>query len=235
MKKIMNLTLPAGLVIFLSIITIIYSPAAEASSRSSTPPGDITQAVEGGPDWFNEAWLYRRPVYIFNNGSTLNPYQVLIYLDDDNFDFSRANVDGSDVRIAYTDGTTELAYWIESWDYPNQRAYVWVKVPNLTSGSITVYLYYGNSTAVSASDGVSTFERFDDEWNLLPIAQNNLSEGIQNAESEGVLGNPFLWTVLSGSPTVASGILSLPPDAGIKSDSSHQYQAMGMRACWPRS
>ena len=43
------------------------------------------------------------------------------------------------------------------------QATVWIKVPSLAAGgSQTVYMYYGNPTASSASDGSAVFDFFDD-------------------------------------------------------------------------
>jgi hypothetical protein len=43
------------------------------------------------------------------------------------------------------------------------QATVWIKVPSLAAGgSETVYMYYGNPTASSASDGNAVFDFFDD-------------------------------------------------------------------------
>lgn len=56
-----------------------------------------------------------------------------------------------------------LPYWIEEWDSANSYGVVWVKVPFLpANGSVTVYMYYGNSSVVSESNGEAVFEFFDD-------------------------------------------------------------------------
>jgi len=109
-------------------------------------------------------WAYRRAVTITNNTSTdLTDYQVRIELDSSNFDFSKANADGSDIRFAADDGETLLAYWIEKWDSSNEQAVIWVKVPSIPAGgSTTIYLYYGNPQAQSESDPEQVFEFFDD-------------------------------------------------------------------------
>ena len=41
-----------------------------------------------------------------------------------------------------------------------------MKIPNIPADGISIYLYYGNETVVSASDGNSTFNFFDDDWKL---------------------------------------------------------------------
>ena len=109
-------------------------------------------------------WSYRRAVTITEqSGSTLTDYQVRIDLNSSNFDFAKANADGSDIRFTADDGETLLPYWIEKWDSTSEEAVIWVKVPSLpANGQVTIYIYYGNSEAVSESDGEAVFEFFDD-------------------------------------------------------------------------
>ncbi len=107
-------------------------------------------------------WQYRRPITINNpNSNDLTDFQVKITLDS-SFDFSKANSDGSDIRFADAAGNT-IQYYIESWDSTNRQAVVWIKVPNIpASGSTTVYMYYGNPSATSESNGDAVFDFFDD-------------------------------------------------------------------------
>ena len=86
---------------------------------------------------------------------------MLITLDN-SFDFSKANIDGSDLRFTDADGTTLLSYWIEDWNPGSQLAKIWIKIPSIPLASSTVYLFYGNNVATSLSDGSSTFILFDD-------------------------------------------------------------------------
>ncbi len=112
--------------------------------------------------WLN-GWTYRKAITITEqSGSDLTDYQVKIELNSSNFDFSKANADGSDIRFAADDGTL-LPYWIEEWDSVNQTAKIWVKIPSLlANSSITIYMYYGNPSAVSESNGEAVFDFFDD-------------------------------------------------------------------------
>jgi hypothetical protein len=124
--------------------------------------GEVTVIVGPGPAWYNTAWAYRDPVDVSNPGGTiLNDFQVKVELDN-TFDFSRANADGSDIRFTSDDGSTLLPYWIEMWDNINERATIWVKVPEINLPGSTIYIYYGNSGAVNTSDGAATFKFFDD-------------------------------------------------------------------------
>jgi prepilin-type N-terminal cleavage/methylation domain-containing protein len=73
-----------------------------------------------------------------------------------------SKVDSSYKDIYFTDSNmTPLSYWIESSD--SSSAVVWVKIPTVPASpsTSTIYLYYGNASATSASNGNSTFAFFD--------------------------------------------------------------------------
>jgi len=64
---------------------------------------------------------------------------------------SKALSDYGDIRFTSSDGSTELSYWME------KDGTFWVKVPSLASGNNTVYMYYGNSSVATTSNGNNTF------------------------------------------------------------------------------
>ena len=114
----------------------------------------VTAELEGGK--------YQREVAI-NSGTSLRDYQVLIELNSTNFNFSKTTRNGSDIK--FTDSNEkELNYWIEEFDAVNETGKIWVKVPyiNSTRDPTTIKMYYGNSSASTASDGINTFLFFDD-------------------------------------------------------------------------
>lgn len=108
----------------------------------------------GGRDWtYNKEITIRE-----NSGKSLTDFQVLVELNSANFDFSKAESDGSDIRFS-ADGE-ELNYWIEEW---GAGAKIWVKVPSIPSnGEAKIKMYYGNPSADAVSDGDKVFEFFDD-------------------------------------------------------------------------
>jgi hypothetical protein len=76
----------------------------------------------------------------------------------------------NDLRFAKSDGTTLLPYWIESitGTTPNQVATVWIKLApspdtiSVSPGTYNFYIYYSNTGASSATNGIDTFVFFDD-------------------------------------------------------------------------
>ncbi|KKN05149.1 hypothetical protein LCGC14_1090220 [marine sediment metagenome] len=76
---------------------------------------------------------------------------------------SQCKTDFGDIRFTALDGLTELDYWMEEKSDSNY-AYFWVKIPliPLSPDTVKIYVYYGNSSAATTSDGDATFIIFDD-------------------------------------------------------------------------
>ncbi len=109
----------------------------------------------GGGNWSNY-----REITITNSGSALTDYQVLVQLSGSSFPTTSSN--GADIRFIDSDGN-ELNYWIESWNNAGRSATIWVKVGSISAnGETKIKMFYGNSGANTISNGVKTFEFFDD-------------------------------------------------------------------------
>jgi gliding motility-associated-like protein len=109
-------------------------------------------------------WKYRQPIYFTNvNNNDLSGFQAKFILNTQNLIANgKLNIDGSDLRILDSTGSV-LPYWIETNTINKTTTSVWVKIPNILANStITCYLFYGNSSASSFSNGDNTFEFFDD-------------------------------------------------------------------------
>ena len=141
---------------------------------------------------------YKRPITIDNSsGAVLTDYQVRIALDGANFDFSKAEPDGDDIRFLDSDDTTLVPYWIESWDGVGLKAVIWVKVPSIPAASTkTILMYYGSSSAGGESNGVTTFDIFDDFDNLVGWNQSGSVITVNNGTltlDNVTWGNPSIW------------------------------------------
>ena len=123
--------------------------------------------------WFDSNWQYRREVTIQNtSASTLSEFQTKIALNSSNFDFSKLLPDGADLIVTDSDGQSLLPFWLETWT--NNFAEIWISLPLLTNNSSKViYLYYGNESAQSASNGKNTFPFFDGFESFAPKASNS--------------------------------------------------------------
>ncbi len=98
---------------------------------------------------------YQMKLTLYNSTGTDTPGNV--YLG------GNVRSDFGDIRFTKSDGITLLNYWIESYT-PGVSAVVWVKVDSIPAspGTANIYLYYGNPSATSVSNGDATFLFFDD-------------------------------------------------------------------------
>src|SRR3989344_2403387 len=98
----------------------------------------------------NSSWLARRKITLNNSASAenLTDFPVLVQLSASNIDYAKTQNAGEDIRFVDADGTTALSYEIEKWDEPG-TSLVWVKVPQIDSGSTTdyIYMYFDNDAA----------------------------------------------------------------------------------------
>ena len=116
--------------------------------------------------WWNDKWEYRKKVALDTSSSgayiqqNLMDFTVLVRLHSGNFDFTRVKENGEDLRFVNGDDTTLLKYHIEMFDAFDEIALVWVKIPNLapSSNQNSIWIYYGNESAVSGQDSKSSFD-----------------------------------------------------------------------------
>jgi len=176
-------------------------------------------------DYGDGTWKYQREIVIQeNSGETLTNYQVPVQLSGGDFPTS-ARSDGADMR--FTDASeNELSYWIESWDYADGSARIWVKVPKIpangevkilmyygnpsatgpkipANGEVKILMYYGNPSATGTSDGATTFEFFD--------------------HFEGTSLDETKWHINYGMQIVSDSVLSLSGESVI----SEKVRAFG--------
>lgn len=100
-------------------------------------------------------WDQRVKITVDQNDvdGALSDFPVLVHLstssgrnnDDISFIFDELGSNANRMKIAVTtsDGTTQCYVEIEEWSNANEEAWIWVKVPSITSTSDTdLYLYY---------------------------------------------------------------------------------------------
>lgn len=110
-------------------------------------------------NWLN-GWKYRRQLTINSSliDESLIDFPVLVILDSSFFDFTKVKDNGEDIRFTDSDGTTLLKYEIEHWNKTTGKAEIWVKIPQVSASTDTVfYIYYGNSEATDAQDPVNVW------------------------------------------------------------------------------
>ena len=101
------------------------------------------------------------------------------------------NDDYSDIRIQNSNDEN-LNYWIEYFD--NNFAKVWVKVPFIYDGDNILNVFYGNSTALSQSNGNNVFEFFDD-FNVSILDEEKWLVTSQSGASYSITGSELIMNV----------------------------------------
>ncbi|EMR75211.1 protein of unknown function (DUF2341), partial [Thermoplasmatales archaeon SCGC AB-540-F20] len=153
--------------------------------------------------WWNTGWSNRKAINLnVSSGSTPTDYQVLLNITYE----SDMNSNFSDIRfINYSDNTTELDYWIEDKSDGNW-ANIWIKIGSSISTTNQTYawMYYGNPSAESNSNGSATFEFFDD------FPGTSLDISIWTATGSATVNNGI--TITTGSVYTDSTVVSSPQD-----------------------
>lgn len=89
----------------------------------------------------------------------LADFPVLVKLTSANFDFTKANADGFDLRFTSSDGETLLKYERERHDSVNELAEYWVKVPAVAAGADTdIYIYYRTTDTADGADPTNVWD-----------------------------------------------------------------------------
>lgn len=147
MKKILGIM--ALFIVFLTLVSF----------------GEVAVSAKGAEStvWWNFNWKHRVPIKMEErSGNTLTDYQVSVNVDTASL-IAAGKMQTNCADIRFTDfDNNEIPYWIES-GVNSENTTIWIKVPQITaSGTETIYMYYGNPTASSASNGDDTFLFFDD-------------------------------------------------------------------------
>ncbi|MCX8190583.1 MAG: DUF2341 domain-containing protein [Candidatus Aenigmarchaeota archaeon] len=112
-----------------------------------------------------DGFRYKRKIVIDNslNQNNLTDYQVLVTLNTQNLiSQGKMRSDCGDIRLTDSDGMTLLNYWVESNTCGTSDTRIWVRMPSISAGSTKkIYMYYGNLSATSTSNGYNTFLAFN--------------------------------------------------------------------------
>jgi len=153
-----------------------------------------------------ETWQFSRKLYLNTTASGANVsgstygFPVLVRLTNNNFVFSQAKNDGSDIRFAKPD-KTPLSYEIEHWDAVNQHAEIWVKIDTVFGNDSThsFTMFWGNSNVASASNSSAVFDTalgFQGVWHLGQQGNATAVDATQNHYN----GTPYGMGAASAVP-----------------------------------
>ena len=189
------------------------SPATYVNDTYFTPTAGVVNV--GLPSaWTLSAWTYRKSHVINQTTGAGNDYQVMLTIyygtgtdaGSNIYCGSNCKTDFGDIRFTDSNGN-ELFYWIQS-NITSNNAVVWVKIPgDLSNSAQTIYMYYGNASATTTSNGPDTFVYFDDgnsssSW----TAGNPTTFDATNLGSSNALGNPVnAFRVISSGTGTGTG------------------------------
>jgi len=101
---------------------------------------------------------YRRKITITEqSGRDLENYPIRIDLDSSNFDFSKFENNGLDIRFTDLNGNV-LNHWTELMDIANQQAKIWVLLEEIpANGTVEIYMYYGSDAGYGRAPPTTMF------------------------------------------------------------------------------
>lgn len=151
-----------------------YFGASAYDSRIEGFSWDAYSAGSPSVNWANANLSYRQSVLITNASGAGVSYQIPITLVNGSSSSSgnmmcesnRMRSDFGDVRFYSNDNTTLLSCYQENVSSGVNSTY-WFKMPsdstygNLSATNQTIWVYYGNSTMTTASNGNNTFVFYD--------------------------------------------------------------------------
>lgn len=113
----------------------------------------INFSLAEDPVWWDNGWGYREQIIIVNVGSSvLNNFPAYVKVP------YRAGMQKNynDIRFTNADNTLLLDYEIESYD--TTHANVWIRIPELTSPNVSIWMYYGNINANSGENPTNVWD-----------------------------------------------------------------------------
>lgn len=158
---------------------------------------DTTVVANGG-------WKYARRLCLNTTATGAGVSQdvmgfpVIVRLNRENFDFTQAYADGSDIRFSRSD-TVRLPYEIERWDPVAELAEVWVRVDTIygNNGTQTITMYWGNTAAIDGSNGAAVFDTADNCAAVWHLNQNSADATLNNYD--GIASSAIDTSGLIGS------------------------------------
>ena len=117
------------------------------------------------------------------------------------YKLEKCRSDFGDIRFTRSDGVSLLNYWMEE-KVDDRYAIFWVKIADdLSTSPATIYIYYGNPTATTTSNGDNTFLFFDDfygstydsnKWQVVGLPTIAIGNGELKIQRDSYSGS---WSV----------------------------------------
>jgi hypothetical protein len=158
-----------------------------ANNKMNDDCGDIR--------FIGSSYIYEMPVTINNsqNPNELINYQAKINITDQSV-LNRIAADGKDIRLFSSQQSNpytvenEIPLWIHS--KTANELILWTNVNVSSFATKTLYMYYGNQSATTVSNGTAVFEFYDDFSTDTKSAYTIVDLGVNSA--------PSSWSVAGG-------------------------------------
>lgn len=112
--------------------------------------------------WYNQQWLYRKPLYLDNDdyAVSVNNTLVVVSLNATNFNFSHAQTTGYDLLFRNRADSETLSYFRGTYNATSQEARLVVGTPQVADNGTAdyIWLYYGNASAADGEDIAGIFD-----------------------------------------------------------------------------
>jgi hypothetical protein len=152
------------------LLMLFIGPSIFAMTSTSLPilagPNMTKEfSLSDGESWLI-GWDFRREISISDtyDWTAGTNYQLFLNVTYD----SDMQIDFDDIRYTDNDGITLLDYWLETYT-ASIFAIFWVEVKDdIDDGDVSIYMYYGNSTVSTTSNGTATFIFYED-WSTQSI------------------------------------------------------------------
>ena len=203
------------------------NPVPNEYAWGNTRIGKVSELQDAGtatetPDTENSG--FQRDITIDHNkiDEDLTDFPILVKLDSNNFDFSKARPDGYDIRFYDVLGN-ELKYQRERHDESNEKAEYWVKVPEISSSENTVItMEYGNSSASDGEDAANVWNdgNFTSLWHFTEDGDGTAGEyadafGSNNGQGTGTIPTRIDSLLGFGQDFPSDAAISVPDDASL--------------------
>lgn len=210
-------------------IIIFFIILVSINGNSQTVQNWVSRGIN--TKWYNLAWNYRTRIDIksFKQNRPLVSFQYKIDLNSTNFNFSHAKSDGSDLIFTANDKITALNFYIQNYNSVSKTATIWVVVPNIPiKGNISIYCYYGNSSASSLSNYDNCFSKLTTNANTLGLWHFDEGSGTTSADATStytanLYGTPTWGANDGGSFGDNSSTVSFSSGSYISLNGTSQY------------
>lgn len=190
-----------------NVSRILYSSSTDGTNWDA-PVHCIDRNVEGTYDTTRVGGPYPLVdglnTYIYYHGDDGSYWRILRATSDDYYDNTK--------NITITDSNDNQLYTeIESWDWANEEAWLWAKIPAVSSSiDTTLYLYYdatvsGNTTYVGDTGDAAAQNVWDNDfiavWHMSQNPGiNNLLESTSNGFDGSFQGSMDSNDLINGIP-----------------------------------